>query len=1029
VVNFIRDCPYKFLDLITYETSKPVSQTFITLNLGFLIKIPGLFSCFLLLSIWAVVFPLKSISQESVPYLEEYISDKPEREKLESIFQASVSPLDRIRALNKLAIAYRRPDPRKAAGFIKTSLEVKGLDEENLDVAESYNILANIYFDQGKYGNALDNYSKSISICERYKDNNRVAHNYNDIGYVYHTQEIYDLAIRNYQRAAKAFIVEEKDDDLAITYNNLGQTYLALNEYNLAEEYFIKALELRQRKKDSVLIAHSHTYLGLLAEKKGEPEHALELFNLCLRVFHRYNDYWLEAHTSNYLGNLHYREGFYDKALKNYQQALILFKKSESVLDIANTLIYIGDVKFMDHDLIEGLAYARNALNIAMEFDLLTVKEAAYLLLSNIYTAAGDENKSMEFYKKYSQVKDSIFSRNFSNAIAETEFKQASVRFEEDMSALEKENRMERLVVIFAVIISILLLVFSFMLFWWNRNQKRANALLKERSQILNRTLKNLAISEEKYKSLFSKANDAIFLMDHEIFIDCNDKTLEIFECEREDIVSKSPGTFSPEFQPDGTPSVLKAANLIEKAIQGEPQRFYWLHNKKNGARFDAEVSLSTVTLEEKTFVLAIVRDISEQKKAETELIIAREIAEKATKSKTEFLAKMSHEIRTPLGGIISTVDICADSGLNDKQMELLGIIKTSANSLLSIVNEILDFSKIESGRIELSMRTFSLRSFIREIVAVNKIIANEKGIGFQYNIGNNVPDIVKGDDFRLGQILSNFVSNALKFTLEGEVKINVFLISENKNTLRIKFEVIDTGIGIAEEQSEKLFKEYSQGDSNISRTYGGTGLGLTIAKGLIQRMGGQIGVESILAKGSTFWFIVELETGNKNELVEIQNTIKTEQAVKVPVSQKVQNIPEEKTNKTSRFTILLAEDNPINQKVTQINLNSLGHDVEVAGNGLIALEKYKEKHFDVILMDIQMPEMDGLEATVKIREFEKENPDRSRVKIIALTANVLSKEAESCYKAGMDDFISKPFKPEDLKRAIEGDSSTNSAG
>jgi len=906
---------------------------------------------------------------------------------------------------------------------------MKGLVEENLDVAESYNTFANIYFDQGKYGNALDNYSKSISICERYKDNIRVAHNYNDIGYVYHTQEIYDLAIRNYQRAAKAFIVEEKEDDLAITYNNLGQTYLALNEYNLAEEYFIKALELRQSKRDSVLIAHSYTYLGLLAEKKGDPEHALEFFDFCLGVFHRFDDFWLEAHTYNYLGNLHYREGFYDKALKNYQQALILFKKSESVLDIANTLIYIGDVKFMDHDLIEGLAYTRNALNIAMEFDLLTVKEAAYLLLSNIYTSAGDENRSMEFYKKYSQIKDSIFSRNFSNAIAETEIKQASLRFEEDMNALEKENRMERLVVIFAIIISVLLLVFSFMLFWWNRNQKRANALLKERSQILNRTLKNLAISEEKYKSLFSKANDAIFLMDHEIFIDCNDKTLEIFECEREDIVSKSPGNFSPEFQPDGTPSVLKAANLIEKAIQGEPQRFYWLHNKKNGIRFDAEVSLSTVSLEEMTFVLAIVRDISEQKKAETELIIAREIAEKATKSKTEFLAKMSHEIRTPLGGIISTIDICADSGLNHKQMELLGIIKTSANSLLSIVNEILDFSKIESGRIELSMRTFSLRSFIQEFVAVNKIIANEKGIGIEFNISNNVHDVVKGDDFRLRQILSNLVSNALKFTLEGGVKINVFQISENKNFQRIKFEVVDTGIGIAEEQSEKLFKEYSQGDSNISRTYGGTGLGLTIAKGLVHKMGGQIGVESILTKGSTFWFIVELETGHKNELDESQNIVKAEKSDKIPVINNPQNVAAEKPGKPERLSILLAEDNPINQKVTQINLNSLGHDVEIAGNGLIALEKYKEKHFDIILMDIQMPEMDGLEATVKIREFEKENPSRSKVKIIALTANVLSKEAESCYKAGMDDFISKPFKPEDLKRAIEGDPSTNSAG
>lgn len=972
----------------------------------------------IVLLLWInLVFGVQAVSaRDKKVYLSIYVEEDYTIEELENLLRQDIAFAEQVIVLNRLARLHRFTEPVKGMEYAAKALSLKEHTGGNLDIAESYNIIANIYFDQGKYSEALDNYSYSMEICAAFDDYARVAHNFNDIGYVYYKQGIYELAIRNFQRAAKAFVVEESNADLSVTYNNLGQTYAAMGNYVLAEDYFLKGLNIRNDYGDSILIAHSYAYLGLLNQEMGNLEKALEIFDFCIGVYSRYDDIWLLGHTYKYIGDLYSEEGFYDQALKHYNKSLVLFKEFNSRRDIADMLVSIGDAKFRDNQLIEAIAYVRNALNIASDYGFLTTKKSAYYLLSEIYLNAGEDNRSMAFYKKYAQIKDSIFSRTFSNTIAETEMKQISYHFDEEIKVLEKENRMENLVVFFAVIISVLLFILSFLFYWWNRNQKRANTLLNERSIILNKTLKNLAISEEKYKSLFSKANDAIFLMDADTFIDCNIKTLEIFNCEREEIVGHSPQDFSPEYQPDGKLSSEKARELIHQVLEGTPKRFYWLHKKKGGALFDAEVSLSLVNLEEKKYLLAVVRDITEQKKIETELIIAREIAEKATKSKTDFLAKMSHEIRTPLGGIISTSELCSKTELDKNQKELLGIIQTSANNLLGIVNEVLDLSKIESGRFELDIRNFSIRTLVNEVLGMHRIVADEKGLRLTANISPNVPENLKGDDFRLKQVISNLVSNALKFTKKGEVRIKVFTISETKGNYKIKVEISDTGIGISEENLDRLFKEYSQVNSGISREFGGTGLGLTISKGIISKMGGKIGVESTENRGSTFWFIVDFQEG-ENVVQAKSMTGGKNPAIVMKKSPGLNN----KAAK-GKLSILLAEDNPINQKVTQINLKSLGHDVEIAENGKIAVEKYIANHYDIILMDIQMPEMDGMEATLKIREYENDNPDKGKVRIIALTANVMSQEAETCYKIGMDDFISKPFKPEDLKKAIEGD-------
>ncbi|MEI6285737.1 MAG: response regulator [Bacillota bacterium] len=525
--------------------------------------------------------------------------------------------------------------------------------------------------------------------------------------------------------------------------------------------------------------------------------------------------------------------------------------------------------------------------------------------------------------------------------------------------------------------------------------------------------LSELKEREEYRRLLFESSPWPIFIignLDSEpSFIDCNPAGVKITHSpSKSDVVGKTAAFFSAALQYDDVPLAEALHKQVGECFEKGSVVFDWRQQGFDGAIWDSCVHMLHFNYQGKDYLQLTENDVTEQRAAQRAILKAKEAAEAASKVKTDFLANMSHEFRTPMNAVLGLTYLLLQDQLTEKQQHFLKLIELSAHNLMEIINDVLDFSKMEAGKLAPKQIEFGIDEVLNnlETIALAKTAAKDR-LEIIFDIRPGVPARLIGDPLRLGQVLINITGNAIKFTDEGCVIVKLEIVNDDADKVEVLFSVKDTGIGMTAGQQSQLFQSFFQADTSSTRKYGGAGLGLTISQGLVELMGGKIGVESEYGVGSEFCFTLPFAKVSGRPA-----------AVSGPAQQP--ELPDADglmllKKDIQGATVLLVEDNSINQEVAAEILQQLGLNVVLASDGQVALDKIATQDFDLVLMDIQMPVLDGIEATKRIRKTKT----LAELPIVAMTAHALASEVEKSISAGMNDYLTKPVDPDSLFRTL----------
>lgn len=765
-------------------------------------------------------------------------------------------------------------------------------------------------------------------------------------------------------------------------------------------EYSNKYLITARNYNDKKSIAHAYHYLGDYYRDEGLPIIAIDYYFSSMYIYEELNFPGAVAYTNIDVGNIYFDLGKHDNAKQYYEKVISMPDEKDVIIAKAVALNNIGLIYREAKDYTNALKKFEESLEIRKKADDKNLIAHSYNYIGNIYTNLNklDEaekyyNQSLQLYKEINDYSDmGKVMMNIGKLYYEKSEKEKSVAYRNDAVKLFLDKNK-----LFAAADAMTDLA--------EFHKSDGNI-----SEALNHSFRAYKIAtENKYTSIRQqslKLLSDLYLISNNVQEAYN--YLKIFDDLKDSIAQREAQRklvnleFSNEFQRrDREMSSMKSENQLKQlTIENQSRKNTFLLIITTAIFVLLVVIFFAFRLQRKS--LKILQDRNKvidenNKKIEISMKMledAKEEAEKNSRIKSEFLSIMSHELRTPMNAVLGMTQVIMEENPRKDQLENLETIKISAQNLLDIINDILDYNRLESGKIFLEHKDFSLKNLMTKLFRIFSYSMKQKGLTLNYNYDSSLGESFIGDEIRLGEIITNLIGNAIKFTDSGAITVDIKKIGNKPNTSLIRFSVKDTGIGISQQNITNIFDSFTQEKTDTTRKYGGTGLGLSIVKKLLELMNGRIFVESKVGEGSKFYFEIELENSDK----------KFEQVIKEP---------ESAPTKVNLSKILIVEDNTVNQLVMKKMLKNTGIEIDIADNGKIGFEKVLQNKYDLVFMDLLMPEMDGYEATKEIRNFNKDIP------IVALTADVMKGVEAKTKEAGMNNYLTKPVKKDELLKIL----------